>query len=279
MQLGRDLVNTRLFGQAGQAVELRDGQLRNAVAVANETARLEVVKNWVLYQVGRPDGRGWRQGGFADGLVGHLDGDLDRLAGTVATNPGLPDRQRDAHLRLTRLYLGYLSRALSYRQQERERPAPGAPPAPGGAGRSQGAPVPAWRWRPPARARSTAGRPTPPATGPAPAPPDRPTPPTGEAAPVPPPAAASPPAGDLPSPAAIATPPAAEPPPTAPAESADRAEPPGCAGRPAHRAEPPPTVRLSLRSRRADRGGPAASRHQPGRRAATRQRRAVRRRL
>ena len=172
VQLGRELVNTRLFGQAGQPVELREPQLRNAVAVANETDSLEVVKNWVYYQVARPDGRGWRQGGFADGLVAHLEGDLERLAGSVAANAGTPERAREAHLRLARLYLGYLSRHFAYRQHERERAVPGAP-APPAAGRPPGtAPQPGAGGRQAARGPRPGG-PRPAQAGPA-APPERP---------------------------------------------------------------------------------------------------------
>jgi len=216
VQLGRELVNTRLFGATGQAVELREAQLRNAVAVANETDSVEVLKNWVYYQVARPEGRGWRQGAFAEGLVAQIDGDLDRLAATAARGAGMPERQRDAHLRLTRLYLGYLSRHFAYRQQERERATPGAtgPAAAAARGPSGTAPAAAG-----GRAPGRAARPTPPrpSAGPAATPPERPAP-ADRPAPPAPAVEAAPPAGEA---AGGAPPPAEPPPPTAEAPTGE----------------------------------------------------------
>src|SRR5919199_1339781 len=66
--------------QTGHTVELREAQLRNALAVASETPSSEVLKNWIRYQIGRPDGRGWRQNGFGEAIIEQLERELDRLA-------------------------------------------------------------------------------------------------------------------------------------------------------------------------------------------------------
>ena len=59
--LGQKLVDDKLFGAQNHNGQLQPTQLRNAIAVANETDSLEVLKNWIRYQIGRADGVGQRK--------------------------------------------------------------------------------------------------------------------------------------------------------------------------------------------------------------------------
>src|SRR3954468_17929127 len=200
--LGQKLVDDKLFGAQNHNGQLQPTQLRNAIAVANETSSLEVLKNWIRYQIGRADGRGWRHERFGEGVIEQIDGPLQALAAEVATGAGASDRQHEVWTQLTRLYLGYLNRHFYYRNEEQRRaaparPAPAARPAAGG--RPGGAPPS----RPGGQPRSP--QPAPSARGEAAAEPHAPTTPAPTpAAPTPP----APPAG-TPAPAAAGGPHAA----------------------------------------------------------------------
>src|SRR4051812_35242713 len=132
VRLGQELVDERLFADPPASVPLHEGQLRHAVALANETSSLEALKSWIRYQIGRPDGRGWRHQGFGDAVLEQIDGPLQSWAGEIATELSQPDRQREIWLRLARAYLGYLSRHFAYRAREHDQrgaPARGGRPA------------------------------------------------------------------------------------------------------------------------------------------------------
>jgi hypothetical protein len=164
VRLGQELVDSRLFGARNHGGLLREAQLRNALAVASATSSIEVVKNWIRYQIGRPDGRGWQHEQFGQGLIEQLERDLNQLAAEVAAELGMPERQPELLIRLARLHLGYLYRHFYYREQERER-LRRATPAPGRGAEPRAAPGAA-------RPRAEAGRPAP-AAPPAPdAPPE-----------------------------------------------------------------------------------------------------------
>jgi hypothetical protein len=153
VRLGQELVDSRLFGARNHGGLLREAQLRNAIAVASATSSIEVVKNWIRYQIGRPDGRGWQHEQFGQGLIEQLERDLNQLAAEVAAELGMPERQPELLIRLARLHLGYLYRHFYYREQERER-LRRATPAPGRGAEPRAAPGAA-------RPRAEAGPPAP----------------------------------------------------------------------------------------------------------------------
>ncbi len=99
-----------------------DSQLRNLIAVANETESPAVVMNFVRYQIGR-DSReqNWRfeSGGktLGDRLIDDLSADAGAVRGALAKVPGLdedPLGKQLASMELIRQYLGFASRYLKY---------------------------------------------------------------------------------------------------------------------------------------------------------------------
>ncbi len=103
-----------------------DSQLRNLIAVANETESPAVVTNFVRYQIGR-DSRGqtWRfqSGGQSLGerLIEDLSADAGAVREALATVPALEDplTKQLATMELIRQYLGFASRYLKYLDLER----------------------------------------------------------------------------------------------------------------------------------------------------------------
>ena len=108
---------------------MEEHQMNNVVAVAQETGSVEVVKNYVRYQVGR-DARNenwrWRVGStknFGEQLVDKLDELRDLATGIVADagDRSAPARDVDpVWIRLTRVYVGHLNRYFSFRKRTME---------------------------------------------------------------------------------------------------------------------------------------------------------------
>jgi hypothetical protein len=102
------------------------GQIQNLLAVAHETSSVEVVKNYIRYQMGRDSGAfsswRWRVGTgptFGDQIIAELD-KLQTLAATFVPPQGSSDEEVDrTWMKLTRLYLGYLRRYFYYKKRER----------------------------------------------------------------------------------------------------------------------------------------------------------------
>ena len=104
-------------------------QLKNLLAVALETSSVEVVKNYILYQVGRDTpGVSWRYKDFGRKLVKRID-ELKRRAEQITRkthpDPKEPDPEQTAEtwMLLTRAYLGQLNRYFYYRKEETRWPA------------------------------------------------------------------------------------------------------------------------------------------------------------
>ncbi len=103
-------------------------QIKNLLGVALETPSVEVVKQYILYQVGRDaPGSSWRRDDFGGKLVKALD-TLRRTAERIAQDvqrqlrlgDKLDNRQiDDAWILLVRAYLGQLNRYFYYRREER----------------------------------------------------------------------------------------------------------------------------------------------------------------
>ena len=102
-------------------------QIGNVLAVALETPSVELVKNFILYQVGR-DTRGdsWRRDKFGDQMVVRLDNlreQAESIALTVHKDLDLPkptdDEIEQVWIELVRHYLGQLNRYFYYKKEAR----------------------------------------------------------------------------------------------------------------------------------------------------------------
>jgi hypothetical protein len=103
----------------GKGKGLEDSQIRNIIAVANETSSLAVVENFIKYQIGRIDkpNEKWRfrekdEAGFGETLLQELRW-LRELAASKAEGEVTP---QDLEIRFARLYLGFLMRYFKYAQ-------------------------------------------------------------------------------------------------------------------------------------------------------------------
>jgi hypothetical protein len=100
---------------------LEENQLRNLVNVALESGSVEVVVNFIRYQIGR-SGNAWgtREDDFGHMVIQDLRGRVHELAEkAVETLRGkdipVDEALRDeAYVRLMQLYLGYLNRVFYY---------------------------------------------------------------------------------------------------------------------------------------------------------------------
>lgn len=108
-------------------------QMHNLVSVTGETGSVELVKNFIRYQIGRDDRSDnwrWRVGGvksFGERLVDKLD-ELREMAQGIVSEAGVSEaseREVDrAWMTLTRHYLGHLNRYFYYMKRTKggERP-------------------------------------------------------------------------------------------------------------------------------------------------------------
>ena len=101
-------------------------QMSNLVAVAQETDSVEVIKHYILYQVGRDTrNESWhrRMGSartFGEELVSRLDSLHDLALGMVSEVTGTSALDVDrTWIKLTRLYLGHLRRYFYYLKKEK----------------------------------------------------------------------------------------------------------------------------------------------------------------
>jgi hypothetical protein len=108
---------------------MEEHQMNNVIGVTQETSSVEVVKNFIRYQIGRDvrnENWRWRVGSvknFGEQLVDKLDELHDLATGIVAgaSNPSAPPRDVNrVWMRLTRAYLGHLSRYFVYHKRTKE---------------------------------------------------------------------------------------------------------------------------------------------------------------
>jgi len=127
----------KLAGQL-QNSGMRENQLRNALNVALHTDSMEVVGNFIRYQIGR--GRDWQTNNFGENVIAALGsgGTVHKAAKKAAsealehlqaaendgklggeTLPSAEEMTSEAHVRLSRLFLGYLNRWYLYADREK----------------------------------------------------------------------------------------------------------------------------------------------------------------
>ncbi|MBW4641470.1 MAG: hypothetical protein KME23_00305 [Goleter apudmare HA4340-LM2] len=93
---------------------LEESQFRNLVRVADTTESIEVIKNFLLYQVGRGDKWGKGENSLASRIIKDINKTLQEKAKTIAKQ-AKSDDFNSVWLQLTRLYLGYGARYLVYK--------------------------------------------------------------------------------------------------------------------------------------------------------------------
>jgi hypothetical protein len=105
---------------------MRENQIRNVLDVAMSTQSIEVVTNFIRYQMGRSGGnQAWLHNNFGQEVVQDLEDRqriIQRLAAEVCHAVQEANRDqalREVQLRLARLYLGYLNRWFYYGKKRR----------------------------------------------------------------------------------------------------------------------------------------------------------------
>jgi len=96
----------------GKYGDLEESQFRNLVRVADTTDSAEVIKNFLLYQVGRDKKWGRGKDSLAEKIIQDIDGNINKNAQIIAERSQTDFKP--IWLELIRRYLGYGSRYLRY---------------------------------------------------------------------------------------------------------------------------------------------------------------------
>lgn len=121
LQEMQDLVDSSRIYESRMEIH----QMSNLVSVATETPSVEVVKKYVLYQVGRDERNNswrWRVGSaknFGERLVEQLDWLKDVAEGVVNEAEGGPKDVDWAWMQLARLHAGHLRRYFYYLKKKK----------------------------------------------------------------------------------------------------------------------------------------------------------------
>lgn len=112
VQMATELVDrTGIAGKKNGKEIMQDKQLRNIIAVSQETQSIPVVDNFIKYQIGRHEE--WRHERFGE----QLREDLQRLREQAQKLADKAIPERDLAIHGARRYLGYLMRHFKYRQE------------------------------------------------------------------------------------------------------------------------------------------------------------------
>ncbi|RMH74330.1 MAG: hypothetical protein D6680_15080 [Cyanobacteria bacterium J007] len=96
--------------------DLEESQFRNLVRVADTTESTEVIKNFLLYQIGRDRKWGRGQNSLANRIIHDIDDPLHKQAKNIAKAANSTDIN-GIWLELIRRYLGYGARYLTYKNK------------------------------------------------------------------------------------------------------------------------------------------------------------------
>lgn len=102
--------------------KLEESQFRNLIQVSNTTESTEVIKNFLLYQIGRDDKWGRGKKSLANRIINDIDQKLAEKAKSIAAVSKSQDINR-IQLELIRRYLGYGARYLTYLNKGKEQEA------------------------------------------------------------------------------------------------------------------------------------------------------------
>jgi hypothetical protein len=102
--------------------DLEESQFRNLVRVSDTTESTEVIKNFLRYQVGRDKKWGRGTDSLASKIIQDIDHKIKNLAGTIAKEVDVETEKtsndvQSIWLELTRRYLGYGARYLTYKRK------------------------------------------------------------------------------------------------------------------------------------------------------------------
>jgi hypothetical protein len=93
---------------------LEEAQYRNLMHVADTTESIEVIKNFLRYQLGRDKKWGVGENSIAQRIINDIDGLLHDQAEKIVAEVKYVENFKPVWLELTRRYLGYGSRRLKY---------------------------------------------------------------------------------------------------------------------------------------------------------------------
>jgi len=106
---------------------MEENQIRNVLDVAVESNHIEVVKNFIRYQIGRSKiGEKWQYGDFGEKVIEEIEKGIVKKCAESASQKALEEiigrngssdqeyLNDMAYARLTALYLAYLNRAFYY---------------------------------------------------------------------------------------------------------------------------------------------------------------------
>lgn len=96
---------------------LEESQFRNLVRVADTTESTEVIKNFLLYQLGREKKWGRGKNSLAQKIIHHIDNEIKEAAKEIAKTAKANEFLNQIWLDLTRRYLGYGARYLVYKNK------------------------------------------------------------------------------------------------------------------------------------------------------------------
>lgn len=124
----------KIIGQVNKTVillnkdsDMEESQIRNVLDVASESSHIEVVTNFIRYQIGRSEfGKKWQYNGFGEIVIKDIEKGIVKECSNSASQKaleeiikrrGIADQEslnNTAYSKLTELYLGYLFRAFCY---------------------------------------------------------------------------------------------------------------------------------------------------------------------
>ncbi|MBD2384745.1 hypothetical protein [Cylindrospermum sp. FACHB-282] len=94
--------------------DLQESQFRNLVRVADTTESVEVIKNFIRYQVGREKKWGRGEGSLAERIIKDIDNNIKKAAQIIGEC--CETDFKPIWLELIRRYLGYGARYLKYKR-------------------------------------------------------------------------------------------------------------------------------------------------------------------
>lgn len=135
-----DLYNNRLIEAMRKLLDetrvatskMEKSQIGNLLEVATSTGSVELVKNFIQYQMGRDvGGTSWRAESFGDRLVKLVDGELKAMAETITdrvargaglklSSPETVELTEQVWIQLLRQFIGQMNRYFYY-QKEAQR--------------------------------------------------------------------------------------------------------------------------------------------------------------
>lgn len=95
---------------------LEESQFRNLLRVSDTTESTEVIKNFLLYQLGRDKKWGTGKNSLAQKIIQDIDNELKTTAKSIAKD-AQSDDFNSIWIELTRRYLGYGARYLVYKNK------------------------------------------------------------------------------------------------------------------------------------------------------------------